>query len=1208
MSLPTILRACVAFGGALFAALSLPAQDDSVALARAFVAAQAPATDDPDQVAADLVAAGLAHARSPIAGFLVAEAGRYVGIIQDPQRLLTQLDGAASAKSHGLCLQETAILRWRLLRALGRDAGRFPVFGHAESMLACGPFGDPGDHYVGVAFAPELEFPAAGATFEGRGGEARCVVLSRRGDSRGVDLAQPPRWLAGCQYGRWRIQVAADTEGFLEIEHDGDFQVFVDGKEVLRLERWRRTTSFRQHQGLHLPAGGHEIVVKTATNGRSFVCLRVVDGEGHALAGVQTAADEGFTPAATAASATKATFVTGEAMLARLASAMDADATLRLAAVLAALREGNQDRALDLAAPLRATPPTDGTLALATARVLRLLPLPDELRKAEARKLEEAAFATLPPTHHAARLARAALAEEQDRREDALQILAEHAAPGPETHARRCDVLRNLKFFGELDAALHAFAAACPRDCRPPGQLAADRAGTRATAHLLELRQRSLALRKDQPGLAQAACRDAIALGRFDDAAKLLELAFPTVGDAPTVSRLRMQLDLAHARGDARTKSAVRQQLFEHAAIDAEVLHDLAAAYHQDGDAVASAACLERARELGGARHGDASWRLDRGGAAATIDALASLRRDGRMLALAFQAGEREQGSSTTVLLDQRIAVMQPDGSSVTEVHSLRRINDQAGVERFGEKLGLGGVGEVLLVRTLDAEGNESIPSRIDGDYSLTRLQPGAFVEWRYRDHQGAPGDGELAQSPFHFGAEDEPCVLAELVLVPPSGRGELRTRGLGEPVARTPLADGRTALTFTRSNLPAMPKEQFLPPMLELLPSAEIGEDSTPFPVLRNHRAQLGRRTRTVQPLLDAAAVAIAGTTTPREQAFAIWAFCQERIEDGNADGALETLLRKKGSRFLLAIAMMRAAGLQVVPMACTGMRPELGDGTASLFTDTEPVQLPGAMLLLPDGTRVPMFVDTPRHWPLGMVPAQRGGTRAILIHDDRFEPTTLPAATGGSQRMTVRGDATLRGKDLVLTATAELGDIPGYTLAERLRQQKEAVQKQAARQIAQQIFPGFRVESARFVGTDKGKPLAVEATLKGTGVQKNGDRFVVPLPLPPTKFATSYGDRAERTMPWRLPVDLDSDWDVTFDPGTELRLAKAPTSIVCECEPLHFDQRITLLDGRVRIQRTVRMHAATRPAVAFADWLRTLGDADRAEAATIELLPRAR
>jgi hypothetical protein len=559
-------------------------------------------------------------------------------------------------------------------------------------------------------------------------------------------------------------------------------------------------------------------------------------------------------------------------------------------------------------------------------------------------------------------------------------------------------------------------------------------------------------------------------------------------------------------------------------------------------------------------------------------------------------------------LLDQRIVVMQPDGSSVTEVHSLRRINDQAGVERFGEKLGLGGVGEVLLVRTLAADGIESIPSRIDGDYSLTRLQPGAFVEWRFRDHQSAPGDGELAMSPFHFGSEDEPCALAELIVVPPNGRGELRTRGLGEPTARTTLADGRTVLTFARRDLPAMPKEQFLPPLLELLPSAEIGEDSAPFSMLRNHRAQLGRRTRPVQPIVDAAAEAIAGAVSPRDQAFAIWSYCQERIEDGNADSALDTLLRKKGSRFLLAIALLRAAGLQVVPMACMSARPELGDGASSLFTDNEAVQVPGAMLLLADGTRLPMFVDTPRHWPLGAVPAQRGGTRAILIHDDRFEPTTLPPARGGAQRITVRGTATLRGKDLVLTANAELGDMPGYALVERFRQQKEAIQKQAARQIAQQIFAGFRVEDARLAAGDKGRPLTIEATLKRGGVQKNGDRFVVPLPLPQTKFATSYGDRAERTMPWRLPTDLDADWDITFDPGQDLRLAQAPPSVVCVCEPLHFDQRITLQDGQLRCQRTVRLVAATRPAVTFGDWLRTLGDADRAEAATLELLPRAR
>jgi hypothetical protein len=699
---------------------------------------------------------------------------------------------------------------------------------------------------------------------------------------------------------------------------------------------------------------------------------------------------------------------------------------------------------------------------------------------------------------------------------------------------------------------------------------------------LLELRQKSLALRPDQPALAQAAFRDALALRRFDDAVRLLELAAPDFGDPLTLPRARLELDLAQARGDATAIAAARQRVADHPAADGDVLRDLAGTWHRDGGHDQARACLDRIAQRGLAKAADATFAQALGGSRPPIDELQELRHDGKALAAAFTAGERERGASTTLLVDQKIVVLAADGAATIETHQLRRINDQAGVESFGEKLGLGRVDEVLLVRTLATDGSEAIPTKVDGDFSLQKLAPGAFVEWRYRDHMVAPTGGELALEAFVFGAQDEPTRTSQ-------------------------LADGRTVATFTRRDLASLPKEQFLPSLLDLLPVAEIGEDSQPWPELRNQRVQLGRRTRPVQDLRLAAAEAVGSATEPRARAEAIWTFCQTQIEDGNADSALETLLRKKGSRFLLAVALLRAAGLEVVPFGCAAQAPELGDGTSSLFADTHAVQVPGAVVLLPDGTRLPMFVDTPRHWPLGQVPAPRSGLPATLVFDDRFEPWVLPRAAGHMQGITVRGTATLRGKDLVLTATAEVGDLPGFALAERFRQMKEAIQKQAARQIAQQLFAGFRVEEAR-IDSPAGTPLRIVAVVKRSGVQRNGDRHVVPLPLPQQKYVSTFGDRAERTLPWHLPIDLATDWSVEFDPGADLRLVQVPASVSLACVPLQFDQRLSVQGGKVRCERTVQLGAATRPAAAFGDWLRTLAAADRAETATLELVDRAK
>ena len=96
------------------------------------------------------------------------------------------------------------------------------------------------------------------------------------------------------------------------------------------------------------------------------------------------------------ATKTDAVFVTADDVLLRAAEQPDADPASRIAGLLLAIRETDHDLALRLCEPLREKPPADATKALAFARVLRYAPLPDELRKAAARKIEETAIAALP--------------------------------------------------------------------------------------------------------------------------------------------------------------------------------------------------------------------------------------------------------------------------------------------------------------------------------------------------------------------------------------------------------------------------------------------------------------------------------------------------------------------------------------------------------------------------------------------------------------------------------------------------------------------------------------------------------------------------------------------------------------------------------------------------------------------------------------------
>lgn len=1201
-------------GAAILFAMPIAAQsapDQTAAIAAALVQAQVPATDDPDAVVRDLIRTGLQFPHSPAACVLLEEALARLDDVLDPaalRALLPTPDG--DGQLHGRLRQRLRELRWLLARPpqglLG--AGPPPPSGYAHEILLAGPFGDDGDHFVGVVFPPELHFPIDGSALPGRGGPATVRLVRNRPFSDYLELLDRGRPRPGCHYGLQRYTVDADVDAFLELECQGDHQVFVDGQEVLRVERWRRSARRHQYVPLHLPAGDHALLIKTCSNDTTRLTVRFVSADGSPVPTIRQLPIAGQLPVATnRATVRDDTFLAAGLVLQRAALAAPDRAELGLAAALRALRDGDSDAALQLLEPLRREPPTEPTTALALAKLLGSAPLPDEIRRAEARALIERAATSLRPDHHTARLSQVALLEEQDQREPALRLLADHPQPGPATWRRRWQLLQQLRFGAEIPPLLLDWQRRLPQDPEPLRRLAEQALAAGDHARALALQQQALALRADQFGLLEAMVRTAGATGDQVTLAAAIDGLEPVFEGQTTQRRLQLQLVAATARGDATAAKELREELLRHPDSNAELLLALAGEATAAGDPEQTIALLRQCLDRRPDQPAVHEWLARLGEPQPLAAALVEHRRAGDELIAAFTTGERERGAASTLLLDQRLVAFAADGSWTAETHELRRINDQAGVERFGERTGLGDADEVLLIRTRGTDGKDYVPARIDDDYSLQQLQTGAFVEWRLREHGDAPGPNALRTAPHFFGSGAEPCALSELVLLMPiTMRGELRTRGLPPPDEERWLPDGTRLLKWTQRDLPQLPQEALTPPRLDLLPVAQVGEDDPPWMARRERRIWLLQRTRPTAPLLAAAAELFVGADDPYLRVERAWTFCQQQIETGSGDDALTTLLRKKGSRFLLAVALLRAGGVPVVPMTASATRPELQAVEPSLFANGDPLPVPGAAVLLPDGRRILLFVDTPRHWPLGAIPAQRRGAAARLLHESGDEPITLPASEHAVQTLRVRGKALVQDRQLKLDATATIPDVQGLMLAERIRELKDNVQQLAARQIAQQMFPGWRVDAATIPAAAPGEPLTVQVQLTRSGVQPNGTRFVVPLPLPPARFVANYGDRDERKLPFVFPVDLIADWQIELDPGDALGLHRLPPPTALQFGPLSFEQQCTT-DGRTVVcRRFVQLQGGTLPAAQFGDWLRTLAQADQAEQATIELAPR--
>lgn len=1208
----------------LLALLALPlrAQTDTQNLAAAVVSAMAPAVDDPDSVVRDLLTAALRHRRSPAADFLVEEAIRLVGGVQQPAAVRDFLAKATGTdRMHGLLQQRLTELRYYLDRAaLGqaatpRDEGPFP--GYASQFLSVGPFGDAGDHFVGVTYSPELQFPALGTEVQGRATPVKVRAVVRPKSYRSVGLANPARDLDGVYYALHRITVAAPTTAFLEVDCRGEFQVFVDGGEVLRVQPWLQPGPQRRYLAMQLPAGPHETLVKTCTADRHAIALRWVDAEGATLPAVlEVAAEAPRQPVAQRATLDPTPFVTALDVFTRAANAAEASSTVRIAALRCAERYDADLQALAIAETLQRDPTTDPAEMLALAEATRALELPDEIRAAAARTLEEKAIAVLPLEHQQARLAQARLLEQQDRREDAMRMLAKHPAPGPMTWSYRQALADRLHFGAEELPLLREWSKACPHDPRPFTALANKARAAGDTKGALDLLLQADAIRPDQLSPLAQAFQLAIDLGQWDRLGDWIDRLAPVPGDPATEDpanafyRLKLQLRAAEHETDPAHFEAILSAIAAHPYADTDTLERAAARWSERGVNEQVIACLTKSLELDPDQPHVRAWLTSLRPAAEQVPegaAFAAFRHNGDEARKAFQPTDREQSATSTVLIDQRIVEFQADGSWLAEVHELRRINDLAGVEEFRTASAPASAEQVLLLRTIPTDGREYVPPKVEREYSLQRLEPGAFLEWRYREHGSAPGPQALRTERFYFQSADAPVALSELVIIrSPQARGELRGHDLGPPTRTETLTDGRTVLVFTHQNMPRLAQERLSGALGALVPFAELGEDAVPFPALRETRVQLMQRTMPTPAVQAVAKTLFADLTDDRARLAAAWSWSQREIESGPAESANHAVLRKKGNRFLTALALARAAGLDIAPTACRSERVELGDGDCVAFAEGDSHTMPGAMVTLANGDRVHLFLDAPRHWPLGAIPAARAGTSAFAVREDGVEIVHLPESRDASQQVVVHGKATIEDNNVRLQATIEVGDVQGYGLAERIRELKEDVRKLAARQIAQQMLTGWRVQSAQVVTDAPGESFRLEATAQRSYVQQNGDRFLAPLPVPPAKLLASLGDRSERTLPAHLAVDMTMDWDIELDPGQELQVAELPPPTFVQQDSMLYRLTVERLGEHLRVRRTIRVTPITLPKERFADWLRALATVDRAEQASLQFVAR--
>ena len=297
--------------------------------------------------------------------------------------------------------------------------------------------------------------------------------------------------------------------------------------------------------------------------------------------------------------------------------------------------------------------------------------------------------------------------------------------------------------------------------------------------------------------------------------------------------------------------------------------------------------------------------------------------------------------------------------------------------------------------------------------------------------------------------------------------------------------------------------------------------------------------------------------------------------------------------------MALLRAAAVPFDVASSARARADLQGDAEPMFASDDVTDVP-TVIVHPrnGGAPVWLFADSPHHWPLGAVPAHRGGALAFVVQTDRAEQVRVPAVEGASTSIALLGSGKVTTERQELEAQVRLGDHTGYQLAEQLRRRTADVQKLAARQIGQQFFANWRIGNAQPVELEPGgKPLQLRLQLRGTAPQEDGDRWLLPLPFPGADLRQTFGDRDERTLPMKVETDLELTASITFETGDDLAFVELPPPLHVHFLMLDYELTVSQHGRGIRIDRRVRVRPGTVPPNLYGDWIRWLGVVDSAE-----------
>jgi tetratricopeptide (TPR) repeat protein len=389
------------------------------------------------------------------------------------------------------------------------------------------------------------------------------------------------------------------------------------------------------------------------------------------------------------------------------------------------------------------------------------------------------------------------------------------------------------------------------------------------------------------------------------------------------------------------------------------------------------------------------------------VSELEPYRRDARTIIKEYErSGEQLAGTAARVL-DYAAVWVHADGSSRMLEHEIIKVQSAEAISDLAEQPVQNGI--MLHMRVIKQDGTILEPEFVEGKQTLTmpHLEAGDYIETERIESQ--PGDGQRGARylgpRWFFREENIAYARSEFMIISPKSKPlEVETRNdVPKPEVKE---DGAIIARHWRvDRSPAAPVEPFGAPIVEFLPSVQVGWGVSlerTLEAMTDASVDLSP----VDPRIARIAEHIVAKVPPEkreERAKLLYRWLVTNVQEGEEGDGRRVIIGKNGNLWRGFITLCRAVGITTTYSVA---QSKLTLPATGPFSSASLLSIP---LLRVKTEKDDVWLSLgSKYAPFGYVPAEARGMPAYALTDKGPESTRVPV-TGLADSVSYTGDVEL-------------------------------------------------------------------------------------------------------------------------------------------------------------------------------------------------------